>query len=210
MSTPLHNNNNDSQSNPRKATNFSYPLLLNQQQERATGNTQQPEVQVYEGYHNLSKSTNKTGNDQAIELKPMRRRSDCNKPPSDLPGAPSQNGGNSDKPPPNLHKPLPDLPPEAFELSSVAISANIKEPSAREAKQTSNNTVGNRVLGQAIQGKWQYRETRAQSRDDPAQNLRQLQEKEHEGRAMKSRDGVELGNQAGESRRRVRWSDIEK
>lgn len=166
----------------------------------------QPEAQVYEDCHNLSKGTKKTRNYQAVDLRPMQKRS--SKPLSELSRGPSQKGGNSDKPPPDLNKPLPDLPPEAFKPPSAATSAKTKESLTHQAEQTSDNALGNRAPRQPIQDKSQYRQTEAQSGDKPAQSLQQLREKgsEEEG-AMKSRDDIRMALRDGKNRQRVRWLD---
>ena len=168
----------------------------------------QPEAQVYEDYHNRSQGANETSSDQDVELRPMQKQSNSNKPLSELPSRSSQKEGNADRSPPDLNKPLPDLPPEAFEKPiSTATSAKTHESSNSQAEQASNNTGINRAHHQAKQEKPQYCRTQAQSGDDPAQSLRKLQENEREGRATRIRDGAELGIQAGKSRQRVRWLD---
>ena len=205
MPTLWYNNNNYYQSNPREVPNFSCPLPPNQQQERPTGNTQQPQAQIYDDYHNPSKGTNKTTYYQAIELRPMQKRSSCNRPLSELPRRPSQQGSNSDKPPPDLDKPLPDLPPEAFKHPSAATSAKTEESLTHQAE-TSDNALGNRVPRQAIPERSQYRGSQAQGGDNPAQNLQQLRGKgcEEEG-ATKSRVDLQMAARDVKERQRVKW-----
>ncbi|MDI1489602.1 MAG: hypothetical protein OHK93_000799 [Ramalina farinacea] len=168
----------------------------------------QLEAQLYEDYRNLSKTTNKTRNYQAIEPRPMQKRSSCNKWLSEYSKRPSQKASNSDKPPPDLNKPLPDLSPEVFEQNtSAATSAKIKYSSISQEEQALNDTVSDCATCQARQDKSQHRQTQAQSGDGPEQGLRRFQENSCEGRANKSREGFELENQTGKSRQRVRWLD---